>query len=102
MEAQRKEREHVRVLKLLSERIIQGEYQEPVRGIIRNCVAVARVFVMRKRRGMRLQHDGNHQCTSITLRGERGEPIFVGIDCDYTVKVGRDGAGKAIFFTNLE
>jgi len=101
MEAQRKEREHVRALKLLRERIIQGEYQAPVRGIIRNCVGVARVFVMQKRRGMRLQHDSNHQCTGIALRGERGEPIFVGIDYDYTVKVGRDRAGTAIFFTNL-
>ena len=100
MERKREEREHVRALQLLRERIPCGEYRTPIRGIIRNCIGVARVFVIRNPDKIRLQYESD-RCIGIVVHGERGHPIRIGVDCDYTVKVRNDGVGRAIFFTNL-
>lgn len=100
MEAKRKEREHVRCLKLLKRQLLLKNFTAPIYGIVRNCVNPPESFEIRDASDIHFLFEGGY-CVGVMIPTQHGTMLTLASNRDFTIKVGKDAAGKAIFFTDL-
>lgn len=94
------EREHVRVFRFLKRELQLKKLTPPIFGVVRNCVGLPESFVIRAASDVHIVNEGN-RCVGVTVPTQHGTLLTMDLECDFSVRIGNDAAGKAIFLTNL-
>lgn len=85
----------------LKELVERGELTPPIPGLILNCQKVF-PFELTSPDDIQVIPTAQDLPPKILMKVKDGEEIILTAEKDFTIKVGRDAAGKPIFLTNLD